>query len=248
MICNEWLTGAGLVILGVITGFVGTNTGGSVFLTVPVMIWLGLSPQSSVATARLASVGTMIAGLRQFHNKGKVDYGLAVPAAVLGLVGALTGASWLLQVEAALLHKVIGLLTLLLVALSLIKKPRMPDTTPSRLRRFLGYILFIPIGMIGGLFGGQAKLSTYLYILFFGKTISESVGTRKVGGVVLSIGSLMIFGISGIVNWRYGGCLIAGTLFGATAGSKYALKKGDEWMESVFNIVVVGLALKMLFW
>lgn len=248
MIYNEWMTGVGLVILGVITGFVGTNTGGSVFLTVPVMIWLGIPPQSSIATARLASVGTMVAGLRHFHNKGKVDYVVAIPAAALGLLGALAGASLLLQIDPSLLHRIIGLLTLLLVALSLTKKPSSPDTTPSMARRLFGYILFIPIGMIGGLFGGQAKLSTYLYIIFFKKTISESVGTRKVGGLVLSIGSLMIFGVSGIINWQYGCCLIIGTLLGANAGSKFALKKGDEWMETVFNVVVIGLALKMLFW
>lgn len=248
MIFNEWLTGIGLIVLGVITGFVGTNTGGSVFLTVPVMIWLGMPPQSSIATARLASVGTMVAGLRHFHSQGKVDYVVALPAAVLGLLGALVGASLLLRIDAALLHKVIGLLTLLLVALSLIKKPRSPGSTPSMIRQFFGYILFIPIGMIGGLFGGQAKLSTYVYIIFFGKTMSESIGTRKVAGLVLSVGSLIIFGVSGIVNWRYGGCLIMGTLLGANAGSKFALKKGDEWMESLFNVVVVALALKMLFW
>lgn len=140
---HEWLTGIGLVFLGIITGFVGTNTGGSVFLTVPVMIWLGIPPQSSIATARLASVGTIITGLRHFHNQGKVDYALVFPAAALGLAGALGGASLLFQMDPALLHKVIGGLTLLLVALSLIKKPRNGEKPPSVTRRLFGYILFV---------------------------------------------------------------------------------------------------------
>ncbi|AZF15284.1 hypothetical protein C4J92_1790 [Pseudomonas sp. R3-18-08] len=182
MMSHEWLTGVGLVFLGIITGFVGTNTGGSVFLTVPVMIWLGIPPQSSIATARLASVGTMVAGLRHFHNQGKVDYALAFPAAALGLVGALGGTSVLLQIDPALLHKVIGGLTLLLVALSLIKKPRSGETPPSAIRRLFGYILFIPVGMIGGLFGGQAKLSTYLFIIFLGKPSANRWGPAKSAG------------------------------------------------------------------
>ncbi|CRM64246.1 Sulfite exporter TauE/SafE [Pseudomonas sp. 52 E 6] len=190
----------------------------------------------------------MFAGLRHFHNSGKVDYRLAAPAAALGLAGALIGASLLVQIDPALLHKIIGGLTLLLVALSLIRKPHSPKATPSSFRRFCGYVLFVPVGMIGGLFGGQAKLSTYLYIIFFKKTISESIGTRKVGGLILSVGSLIIFGISGIINWQYGCCLIIGTLVGANAGAKFALQKGDKWMESAFNVVVVALALKMLFW
>lgn len=143
MVEHEWLTGAGLVLLGVITGFIGTNTGGSVFLTVPVMIWLGIPPQSSIATARLASVGTMFAGLRHFHNSGKVDYRLAAPAAALGLAGALFGASLLVQIDPALLHKIIGGLTLLLVALSLIRKPHSPKAPPHRSDAFAAmYCLF----------------------------------------------------------------------------------------------------------
>lgn len=247
MIASEWLTGAGLVILGIVTGFVGTNTGGSVFFTVPVMIGLGIAPQSAVATARLASLGTMLAGLRHFHKHGKIDYAAAFPAALLGLLGALAGASLLIEIDPLLLHKIIGALTLLLVALSLIKKPLAGESHPSWIRRLAGYLLFIPVGAVGGLFGGQAKLSTYIYIIFFRKTISESIGTRKVGGLVLSIGSLMVFGINGIINWQYGGCLLAGTVLGANAGARFALSKGDEWMEWVFNIVVIGLALKLLF-
>ena len=248
MMGHEWLTGAGLFLLGIMTGFVGTNTGGSVFLTVPIMIWLGITPQSSIATARLASVGTMVAGLRHFHNQGKVDYALAVPAAALGLAGALGGANLLLQIDPALLHKIIGGLTLLMVELSLIKRPHNSETPPFTIRRLFGYILFIPVGMIGGLFGGQAKLSTYLFIIFFRKNISESVGTRKVSGLVLSVGSLIIFGVSGIINWQYGCYLVIGTLLGANAGAKFALKKSDQWMECVLNIVVIALALRMLFW
>lgn len=57
-----------LFILGLITGFIGTNTGGSVFITVPTMILLGISAQSAIASARLASVGTMIAGFRQLKR------------------------------------------------------------------------------------------------------------------------------------------------------------------------------------
>ncbi|MCC8398777.1 MAG: TSUP family transporter, partial [Rickettsia endosymbiont of Labidopullus appendiculatus] len=66
-----------LFILGLITGFIGTNTGGSVLVTVPIMIWLGISPQSAIASARVASIGTMVAGLRQFYKNGKVDFYLA---------------------------------------------------------------------------------------------------------------------------------------------------------------------------
>ncbi|RKP46049.1 sulfite exporter TauE/SafE family protein [Trinickia fusca] len=235
-----------LFALGLLTGFIGTNTGGSAFLTVPVMIWLGITPQSAIASARVASVGTMVAGVREFHRQGKVDYKLAAPAALLGLVGSVCGATVLLKIDAITLHRVIGTLTLLMVILSFAKKPKPFQEPVSKWRAAFGYSLFAIIGMVGGFFGGQAKLATYVFILIFNKTVSESVGTRKISGLVISLGSLGVYGFSQIINWQFGLSLVIGTLIGSSVGARYALKKGDEWMERLLNVVVVLLALRLL--
>lgn len=244
---NQLTTTLLLFSLGLLTGFVGTNTGGSAFLTVPIMIWLGIAPQSAIASARVASVGTMIAGARQFHREGKIDYKLAAPAALLGLVGSVCGAAILLRIDAVVLHKVIGALTLLMVVLSLAKRPKPSREPIPKWREALGYSLFTVIGIVGGFFGGQAKLATYVFILVFNKTVSESVGTRKISGLVISLGSLAVYGVSQIINWRFGLSLVVGTLIGSSAGARYALKKGDEWMEKLLNVIVVLLALRLLF-
>ncbi|WP_236712097.1 sulfite exporter TauE/SafE family protein [Pseudomonas sp. EpS/L25] len=238
-----------LFLLGMVTGFIGTNTGGSAFLTVPVMMWLGISPQSAIASARVASVGTMIGGIRQFHKQKKVDYFLAIPASVLGLIGAICGALLLTQLSAPTVQRIIGAFTLIMVGLSIFKLKKEVSAaagSPSAMKRLLGYLLFIGIGMVGGLFGGQAKLATYVYIIFFDKSISDSVGTRKVSGLVISLASLAVYGISQVVNWWFGMSLFFGTLIGSSFGSKYALRKGDVWMERLFNGVVIVLALRLL--
>jgi uncharacterized membrane protein YfcA len=236
-----------LFFLGITTGFVGTNTGGSAFLTVPIMIFLGIQPQSAIATARFASMGTMLAGLRQFHRYGKIDYKLAVPAAGFGLVGSLAGAIILIYINAAIVHRIIGLATLLMVILALIKKPKVTIHAPSQPKLYFSYFLFILTGMIGGLFGGQAKLTTYIFILIYDKTVSESVGTRKVSGLISSFGALLVYGIHRIVNWGFGLTLICGTVIGSTLGAKYALNQGDRWMERLLNVVVILLALRLIF-
>lgn len=236
-----------LFFLGIITGFIGTNTGGSAFLTVPVMIFLGIQPQSAIATARVASIGTMLAGLRQFHRHGKIDYKLALPTAGFSLVGSLAGATILVYLNTNIVHKMIGFITLFMVILTLIKKPKLTVCPPSKLKRLFSYFLFMLTGMIGGLFGGQAKLSTYIFILIYNKTVSESVGTRKVSGLIASIGALFIYGFHQIVNWGFGFTLVCGTAIGSTMGAKYALRKGDLWMERLLNLVVILLALRLIF-
>lgn len=243
---SQFATTLLLFVLGLLTGFIGTNTGGSAFITVPIMIWLGIAPQSAIASARVASVGTMVAGAREFHRQGKVDYKLAVPAALLGLVGSVFGAAVLLKIGASALHKAIGILTLAMVVLSLVKKPKAHHEPISRGRAAFGYGLFTLIGMVGGFFGGQAKLATYVFILIFNKTVSESVGTRKISGLVISLGSLAVYGFSQIINWHFGLSLVIGTLIGSSVGARYALKKGDQWMERLLNVIVVLLALRLL--
>jgi len=243
----ELLTTAFLFALGIFTGFIGTNTGGSAFLTVPIMMWLGITPQAAIASARVASVGTMVAGLREFHRQGKIDFKLAAPAAIFGLAGSILGATVLLKIDAATLHKFIGMLTLLMVISSFFKKPKSLNKPLSKIRMALGYGFFVVIGMVGGFFGGQAKLATYVFILVFNKSVSESVGTRKISGLVISLGSLAVYGFHQIINWRFGFSLVAGTLIGSTVGARYALMKGDEWMEKLLNIVVILLALRLLF-
>jgi uncharacterized protein len=70
-----------------------------------------------------------------FHKHGKIDYAAAFPPAPLGLLGALAGASLLIDIDPLLLHKIIGALTLLFVLLLLIKKPLAGEPCPSWTRR-----------------------------------------------------------------------------------------------------------------
>lgn len=241
-----------LFFLGLITGFIGTNTGGSVFITVPIMMYLDIPLISAVASARLASTGTMVAGLWQFHKSGKVDYKLACFSSLFGIFGSIAGALLLINIPEIILRKTIGFFLLFLLLLSLIHQKNKQKSNDEikevpRFKKILGYLSFLVIGAIGGFVGAQAKLATFVFQLLFNKSISQSVGTRKVSGLVISLTALFMYGVSGIVNWTFGIILVCGTLIGSSFGAAYALKKGDGWMQNLFNIVIIILALMMMF-
>lgn len=233
--------------LGLVTGFVGTITGGSALMTIPAMVLLGINPQSAIASARIAAMGTMVAGLPQFHRRGMVDYRIAWPAALLGIIGAILGAQLLFSVSEVLLKRSIGLITLTFFALSFWKAPVTEEKQPSRAKQSLGYSLFLLAGLLGGFFGGQAILSTYILSLCFDKSLMESVGTRKASGLAIAIAAVIIYGVHGTIEWTLSLALVLGTLIGSTFGSAYALKKGDRWIGWLFNAVVILASVKMLF-
>lgn len=240
-----------LSLLGIVTGFIGTNTGGSVLVTLPVMVWLGISPQSAVATSRIASLGTMLAGLKQFHREVKVDYKLALRASIVGIIGAIIGAHVLLIISGKILKKFLGVLILVLLVVSVIKTKsdaiKNYTTQLSVPRKWFGYGLLTVVGAIGGLCGCQSKITALVFQLVFGKTISESVGTRKVSGIAIAITSLFVYRSHGIINWHFALALIFGTLIGSTVGSRYGLRKGDQWMQRLFNIIAATFGVILLF-
>ncbi|MDF2529544.1 MAG: putative rane protein [Gammaproteobacteria bacterium] len=240
-------TSVSLFFLGFVTSFVGTNTGGSSLITIPAMIAMGLPSAAAIASARMTAIGTSIAGLRQFHKKGKVDYNTAWPAAILSVIGAGVGALVLTHMPEALLIKIIGVLTLVLLATSYIIKTHLKlGPEPTRTKKMVGYSLFLFTSILGGFYGGQGILTTYIFVIFFHKTLSESAGTRKITALATAIAAALIFGFHNLINWWAVAALMAGTVIGSSLGAAYALKKGDAWLEKIFNIVAVLLAVKLL--
>ena len=63
-----------IFFVGLGSSFIGTLVGGSSLITIPVLILLGLSPHSAIATDRMGVTGIGIAGLYKFHQKGLVNY------------------------------------------------------------------------------------------------------------------------------------------------------------------------------
>ncbi|MDF2690590.1 MAG: putative rane protein [Gammaproteobacteria bacterium] len=241
-------TSISLFFLGLLTSFISTNTGGGSLITIPAMIAMGLPSASAIASARMSAIGSTLAGLRQFHKNGKVDYRVAWPSAILSIIGAGTGALVLVHVPEAILIRLVGILTLILLLVSYFLKNHLKlGPEPSRAKKLIGYSLFLFTSMLGGFFGGQGILTTYIFVIFFHKTISESAGTRKVNGLATAIAAALVYGFHGLINWWAVMALMAGTMLGSTLGAAYALKRGDAWLEKLFNIVAVMLAIKLLF-
>ncbi len=126
------------------------------------------------------------------------------------------------------LSRAVGVLTLLLLCLPLfLKKNKLHSKPPSLSKKIVGYSLFLLASMIAGFYGEQGLITTYLFIIFFNKTISESAGTRIVSALASTIAPCIIYGFQGFIDWAVVGALMSGTMLGATLGAQYALKKGD---------------------
>ena len=65
--------------------------------------------------------------------------------------------------------------------------------------------------------------------------------------LIYTIPALMIFIISGNVNWKFGICLAAGSGLGAWFGAHASVKGGEKLIRVVLAIAILGMALKLIF-
>ncbi|MDA8126804.1 MAG: sulfite exporter TauE/SafE family protein [Deltaproteobacteria bacterium] len=236
----------------VLSSTFGTLVGGSSMITVPLLIMLGLPPHVAIGTDRLGTSGIGLAGLYSFHRQGKVNYRLAFVIAIPCLLGGFVGANLALQISAALLKKVIIVLTIgLLVfvmtnpmvglAASAAEKPL------STGRTLWGGFLSFLVGIHGGFFGGgSATFLAYVVILVFRQSFLECAANSKVASFLMAATAAATYAYHGAIHLPLGLALFAGCCTGSFLGAHYSDRIGNVWIKRLFIGVVLLMVAKLL--
>jgi len=234
--------------LGAVTSFYGTSVGGAGLMVIPVLILLGLTPQSAVATANFGFVAMAGVGFLTFHRAKAINYRIGLPAALIIVAGALIGSFILLELPELLLERLISF-SILLILMFMIAQKRIGTAKRDTnvWLKCVGYGLFLPLGIYGAVIsGGMAILFTYILIFFFGETFLQSAGTRKPGSLAKMVVITVVLGMHGVIRWDYGAVLLIGNSVGAYVGSKVALERGSAWVRVLFIVVTIVSAVKLL--
>lgn len=236
-------------ILAFLASFVGSMVGSGGLLVIPFLIFFGLPPQVAIATNKLGSLGLSIGAFLKYSKEKKIDWRYVLLFSLIGLISAYAGANFLLRIDKELLTRSIGFIILLLLPIIFIKKKTgVKKTKVSTSRKTIGYVLYF-LAMIWGAFfgGGGGTLVIYILMIFFGFKIIEASATNMIPWFLMSLFSVIIFAINGIVNFVYGTILIVGMLTGGYFGAHTAVRKGDRWVKVLFAAIVVASAVKLIF-
>jgi uncharacterized membrane protein YfcA len=236
-------------LIGVAASFVGAMVGGGSLLSIPFLIFVGLPPQIAIATDRFAGLGAAVTSFHRFWRAGRIVWRLVPMLSLASLAGSLVGASILLDADAEDLHTAVGLLVLaLLPVLFLRPQAGLAEVAVSRRRMSLGLALYFLIQVLAGFFGGgTGTLIFYTLMLFFGVTIIQVAATQVVPFMVLTVASLTVFAAGGIIDYRIGLVLMAGTAVGGYLGAHIAVRSGEVWVRRLFALVVVASGARLLF-
>lgn len=238
-----------IFLIGFVTSFLATTTGGIGLAVVPALMLFGLSPQQAAATFRIAITLGDFMSLHRLERAGKVIRPMVVPVLLLGIAGGLVGSTVLLWTPGPLAEKLFGVFILFMVGTTLLK-PNLglkPQHRQPKRRKAAGYASIFFLSILSTYFSAATGLlGRTALMLCFGQTFLESSATRKVQSLGMGVTATMIFIMSGSMHWKAAAALVPAVTLGSLLGSVYAIHKGEQWVRRAFFIIIVVTAVILL--
>lgn len=240
------LAGAGFV-----AGAINAVAGGGSFLTLPVLVFLGLPAVVANATNRVGVLAQSVSGLWGFHRYGVVPWRWALSASIPSVAGAGLG-TWLsLRVPDVAFTRLLSL-AMLGITLWSVWKAHGGSVTDRATGRAepepdgvgpLASLGFFTAGVYGGFI--QAGVGFFLLALTSGAGLDLVRGNavKLLAVLLMTMLSLALFAGAGTVDWVRGGALAAGNVAGGLVGVRVAVLKGQRWLERAVTATIILFAL-----
>ncbi|HFE39282.1 MAG TPA: sulfite exporter TauE/SafE family protein [Gammaproteobacteria bacterium] len=236
------------LVANIFSAFAG---GGAGLIQLPALIFLGLAFKIALATHKVASVFLGIgATLRNLKEK-RLNRRFAVFILATGLPGVVVGANIILNIENRTAEIALGLLTIGLGVYSYFKPDLGQHFTPTH-RNSSGYIIggtiLFFIGILNGsLTSGTGLFVTLWLIRWFGLDYKTAVSyTLILVGLFWNGSGAITLGIMSEIAWSWLPALILGSLLGGYIGAHLAIKKGNQWIKVIYEIITVTVGSSLL--
>ncbi|MDX9880773.1 MAG: sulfite exporter TauE/SafE family protein [Prolixibacteraceae bacterium] len=245
----EWYMILALVGVGIISGFMNIVGGGGSFLTLPMLMFLSLPANVANGTNRVAILFNSLVAVNVFKKNKvldlKTDYRLAIPA----VIGAVLGAVWAVEINEAILEKIIAVLMAFMLLLVILKpevwvkgKAGTITARPSVWQYFIFFLI--------GFYGGFIQMGVG-FMLIAGLVIGCGYDLVKTNAVkifitfLFTVFALSVFIWNGQVDFTSGLILALGNMTGGWLGAKFTIKGGAKYVRYTLIVIMIVVTAKM---
>lgn len=239
-----------LILAGLFAGFINTLAGSGSLITLPMLMFLGLSPHQANATNRVAIFIQNIVAVRNFRKQKILDYKSNLYLVLPALVGSLAGALFSINISEHALNYFIGALLFVMFFVILFKPDKWVKEQAGQIEGKPTYwqlVIFFLIGFYGGFI--QAGVGFFLLaglVLGVGYNLIQANAVKVFIVLCYTAIALIVFIYAGQINYLYGFILSAGNATGAFIASKYAKQIGVKPIRYILLIAVMLAAMKVL--
>ncbi len=244
-----------LTFTGLFCGFINVVAGGGSFISLPVLIFLGLPPAVANGTNRIGILVQNIFALWRFHRLRVFPWRFSAAVVAPAVLGALVGAHLATVISQELFKKALAFLMVMVTALTLYLKPMgklsagqetlsLPRLSPRRWAFILG--LFFIIGIYGGFVQAGVGFFILSAILLAGYDLVRGNAVKIFVVLIFTVFALGVFLAKGLVHWEAGLALAVGTTLGGQLGAFASVKKGNPFIQKMVTFLIIVFALRLL--
>lgn len=232
--------------------FSAFSGGGAGLIQLPALIFLGLPFPIALATHKVASVALGIGATLRHLRERALEPGIALLMLVAGIPGVILGARLIINVPGRQAELALGVLT---VGLSIYSwmRPSLGQAEEVRHRSgaglWIGALVLFGIGVLNGsLTSGTGLFVTIWLVRWFGFDYKRAVAYTliQVGMFWNGTGALTL-GWLAEIRWSWLPALLAGSLLGGYIGAHLAIAKGNRWIKRGYELIALGIGLKLIF-
>lgn len=234
--------------LAFLAAFVDSVAGGGGLISLPAYYLAGLPPVLAAGTNKLsASIGTIAASARFIRSK-KVDWVVAVLAAVAAIPGSWLGTTILQHIPEQTI-RIMMIAAIPLVAMVVLRKrsdmekQRVPDKLFRPVSAAIGFVVGFYDGLVGP---GTGTFLILFFTMLLGMEAVMASGTAKLVNLSSNLASLFTLLASGQVLIGLGIPVAAFAIAGNLLGAGMTIKKGTGFIRGMLLVVLVLLLAKMV--
>ena len=237
-----------LFFAGLSAGFIDAIAGGGGLISVPALLWAGLTPQMALGTNKMQSTWGTLMAVRRYAKAGLVSWPQVRLTVLVTFVFACLGTWTVTQVSNEVLKKIVPWM-LLGIAVYVLLSPGLGKTAAKGRWSLVAFACLVGgvLGFYDGFFGpGAGTFWTMACISLLGLELTRATALTKVVNLTSNMASLLVFVISDRVHYPIAFTMIAGQLIGGRMGASMAIRHGAPFIRVIFITVVFALVMKLL--
>ena len=245
----SWPELAGLVVAGILAGTINTIAGGGSLISIPVLIFFGLPANAANATNRIGVFVQSLVSVQQFRKEGFWEPQLVRKLLLPCCLGAVVGAYISVDIDEALLQRIIALIMLGMLGVLLIRPKRWLEGKPDRPATLSlgGWLCFFGVGLYGGFIQagvGVALLASL--VLLLGRDLVQANGIKVMLVAAYTGPALLLYGANDLLHWKPGLAMAAGSALGGWLGARVTVSWGPKFVRAVLSVVIIAASGRLL--
>ena len=234
-----------LFAVGFVAAVINVVAAGGSFLTLPLLIFLGLPATIANGTNRVGVLAQNISAVIGFHRHAVLPVRWALSVSVPAVVGAALGVWAAINVPDLAFRRILAIIMLAVTFATLLHRglrgePRAEPQGPWHPTMVIGFFF---TGVYGGFIQAGVGFMALGMTTLAGLDLVRGNAVKVFAVMLLTLLSLAAFAGTGHVHWPAGITLGLGQLLGGIVGVRVAVLKGQKWLEPVVAVTVVIFAV-----